>query len=238
MCGRFTLHHSTEDIAERFLVEQTMLELAPRYNIAPSQDIPVVLQRERRTLQTLKWGLVPSWARDPAIGNRMINARSESIAEKPAFRQALRQRRCLLPTSGYYEWMRRGKAKVPHYIHRPDGGLLALAGIWEEWQTPEQGILRTVALITTEPNAFAASIHTRMPALLEGEDEALWLDPSRTNSGDLLPLLRPYEGELAAHPVSAAVNRVSEDSPACIDPVELPPEEPPPPPPPQQLDLF
>ena len=240
MCGRFTLHHSTEDIAERFLVEQTMLDLAPRYNIAPSQEIPVVVQRDSRTLQAFKWGLVPSWAKDPAIGNRMINARGESVAEKPAFRQALRHRRCLVPASGYYEWKRQGSGKVPHLIHRPDSGLLALAGIWEEWRTPGDEVLRTVAIVTTAPSAFAATLHTRMPAILSGEAEATWLDPAQTSPTALLPLLQPFAGELAAHPVSRLVNGTDVDEPACIEPVELPPEEEPPaaPEPPRQLDLF
>jgi len=238
VCGRFTLHHSTEDIAERFLVEQTTLELAPRYNIAPSQQVPAVVQQKGRSLQQFKWGLVPSWAKDPAIGNRLINARGESVADKPAFRQALRRRRCLVPASGYYEWKRHGSGKVPHFIHRPDGALLALAGIWEEWQTPDGAPLRTVALITTEPNPFAATIHTRMPAILDRRAEAAWLDPSGTSARDVVPLLKPFAGDLAAHPVSAAVNRVSEDGPSGIEPVELPPADAAPVEPAHQLDLV
>ncbi|MFH1567244.1 MAG: SOS response-associated peptidase [Gemmatimonadota bacterium] len=240
MCGRFTLHHSTEDIAARFLVQQTMLELAPRYNIAPSQEVPAVVQREARFLEPRRWGLVPSWAKDPAVGSRMINARAESVADKPAFRQALRQRRCLVPASGYFEWKREGDRKVPHLIRRADGGLLGLAALWEEWQDPEAGPLRTVALITTAPNPFTAAIHTRMPAILDPRDEAAWLDPGQRDREAVLPLLRPFAGELVAYPVSRRVNRPDLDEPSLLEPAEPSPAEgtPDPGPPPQQLDLF
>jgi len=231
MCGRFTLHHSTEDIAERFLVEQTMLDLVPRYNIAPSQPVPVVVQRDSRILDAYKWGLVPSWAKEAEIGNRLINARAESVAEKPAFRSALRSRRCLIPASGYYEWKRQDGRKTPHYICRTDGRPFAMAGIWEEWTTPEQAVLRTCAIITTEPNAFAATIHTRMPAILTPAAEAEWLDPGGRGPRDIVAPLQPFAGDLTAHPVAALVNRPSFDDPACIDPVE--PEDDPPP----QLEL-
>lgn len=248
MCGRFTLHHSTEDIAERFLVEQTMLDLVPRYNIAPSQPVPLIVQRNSRTLDAFKWGLVPSWAKDPDIGNRMINARAESVAEKPAFRSALRYRRCLVPASGYYEWKRQGDGKVPHFIHRTDGQPFAMAGLWEEWTTsaqdvstsaqdvstsaqdvtaPEQAVLRTCAIITTEPNPFAATIHTRMPAILAPEAEDKWLTPGVQNLDDLLAHLQPYNGDLAAHPVSTRVNRPNVDDPTCIAPVQIEDDTPP-----------
>ena len=232
MCGRFTLHHSTEDIAERFAIEQLTLELTPRYNIAPSQPVTTIVQRESRTLEEFKWGLVPSWAKDPAIGNRMINARAESASEKPAFRDAIRRRRCLVPASGYYEWRRSGPLRVPTYLHLEDRRPFAMAGLWEEWTAPGGALLRSVAIVTTEPNSFAATIHNRMPAILDEASAEAWLDASVEDASRVEPLLTPYaRDDLVAHAVSAAVNKADFDDPVCIAAVD------PPPPPALQLGL-
>ena len=229
MCGRFTLHHSTEDIAERFAIEQPTLKLTPRYNIAPTQ--PVAVHRESRTLEEFTWGLVPGWAKDPAIGNRIINARAESASEKPAFREALRRRRCLVPASGYYEWRRSGPQRLPMYLRLGDGRPMALAGLWEEWTAPSGAILQSGAILTTAPNPLAATVHTRMPAILDDKAIAVWLDPAVSDTGQLTSLLEPYAGDnMIAHPVSTAVNRVDYDEAECIEPVE-------PLPPPDQLRL-
>lgn len=227
MCGRFTLHHATEDVAERFSVEQTLLELKPRYNIAPSEPVAAVVQRDSRVLQELRWGLVPSWARDISIGNRLINARSETLREKPAFRSAFARGRCVIPASGYFEWFRRGRARTPMLVRREGGQPLAMAGLYERWQTPEDGILRSCTIVTTEPNETAARVHHRMPALLTEAGIDLWLDRDLEDLDALGRVLRPYPlGDLVVHPVSDRVNKAGTDDPSMIDPVDLPPSEP------------
>ena len=216
MCGRFTLHHSTEDIAERFMVEQVLMDLVPRYNIAPSQPVSAIVEHESRTLEQFKWGLVPSWAQDPAMGSGMINARAESASEKPAFRDAFRRRRCLIPASGYYEWKRVRDRSLPHYIHRADQDPFVMAGLWEEWKAPGGAIVRTCVVLTTPPNPFAAAIHQRMPAILTGEERQQWLDP-QTDTRNLQDLLRPYpHDDLTAVEVGMEVNKAGFDDPSCI----------------------
>ena len=229
MCGRFTLHHSTEDVAERFAVEQTLLELQPRFNIAPSQPVAAVIQQESRVMQELKWGLVPSWARDPAIGNRLINARAETLAAKPAFRSAFARGRCLLPASGYFEWQRAGRSRTPMLVRRVGGEPFAMAGLYERWQTPEEGILRSCSIITTEPNEVAAMVHHRMPAILTSDSAEIWLDHEVTDLEALARVLRPYPlGDLVVHPVSDRVNHTDNDDVSLIDEVtpQTPEEDP------------
>lgn len=221
MCGRFTLHHATEDVAERFSVEQTLLELKPRFNIAPSQPVAAIIQRESRVMQELKWGLVPSWAREPAIGNRLINARAETLAEKPAFRAAFARGRCLIPASGYFEWKRRGALRQPMLVRRQSNEPFVMAGLYERWQTPEEGILRSCSIITTEPNDIAASVHHRMPAILTADGAEIWMDRDLGDLDVLSHVLRPYPlGDLVVHPVSDKVNRAADDEPSMIEPVQ------------------
>jgi putative SOS response-associated peptidase YedK len=225
MCGRYTLHHKAEEIEERFDVDGAEELLAPRYNIAPSQIIPVI-RRPRsgdnlREMAGCKWGLIPFWAKDPKIGNNLINAKAETIAEKPSFKQAFTKRRCLIPADGFYEWRKQGKApSQPMYIRRRDGGLFAFAGLWEEWRSPEGEPIETCTIITVEPNELLSKIHHRMAAILRPDDEAAWIDP-KSKVDDLLQMLRPYESdELEAIPVSRAVNSPAHDSAALIAPVE------------------
>lgn len=225
MCGRYTLHHKAKEIEERFDVDAAEELLAPRYNIAPSQIIPVI-RRPRsgdnlREMAGCKWGLIPFWAKDPKIGNNLINAKAETIAEKPSFKQAFTKRRCLIPADGFYEWQKRGKApSQPMHIRRRDGGLFAFAGLWEEWRSPEGEPVETCTIITVEPNELLSKIHNRMAAILRPDDEAAWIDPM-SGIDDLLQMLRPYDsGELEAIPVSRAVNSPAHDSPACIAPIE------------------
>jgi putative SOS response-associated peptidase YedK len=227
MCGRFTLHHATEDVAERFAVEQTLLELKPRFNIAPSQPVAAIVQRESRVLQELKWGLVPSWARDPAIGNRLINARAETLADKPAFRSAFARGRCLIPASGYYEWKREGRSRTPMLVRRHGGEPFLMAGLYERWPTPEEGVLRSCTIITTEPNEVAALVHHRMPAILTEGAAEVWMDREFTDVEALRRILRPYPlSDLVVHPVSDRVNRATDDDRTMIEPVDPPaPEE-------------
>ena len=221
MCGRFTLHHTTQETVERFEVEQATIEFEPRYNIAPSQPVAVVLQQEERSLEAFKWGLVPFWAKDPKIGNRMINARSETLAEKPAYKTALKRRRCLIPASGFYEWKKEGEARVPTYIHLNDSRIFSLAGLWEEWQAPDGETLHSCTIITTQANDFMAPIHHRMPVIFEPEQERAWLDPALQDPDELIDLLQSCpDQELATHPVSRQVNVPTFDDPACIQPLE------------------
>lgn len=221
MCGRYTLHHKPEEIEERFDVEPDLRLLAPRYNIAPSQIIPVIRHAESKEMAGCKWGLIPFWARDPKIGNNLINAKAETIAEKPSFKRAFAKRRCLIPADGFYEWQKRGKApSQPMYIRRRDGGLFAFAGLWEEWKSPEGEPIETCTIITVEPNELLSKIHNRMAAILRPGDEAAWIDP-KSGVDDLLQMLRPYDSdELEAIPVSRAVNSPAHDSAALIAPIE------------------
>lgn len=220
MCGRFTLYHSPDDVAERFAVSE-ILETDARYNIAPTQNVAVVTQNGARHLGSYHWGLIPSWAKDPAIGNRMINARAETLAEKPSFRTALTRRRCLIPADGFYEWQAAPDGakggKTPTYLHRRDSGLFAFAGLWDEWHAPDGSPLRSCTIITTTPNAVASRIHDRMPVILRPDDEAFWLDPAVTDTRELLPLLVPSPAEdMEAYPVSRRVNVPVSDDPELI----------------------
>ena len=219
MCGRFTLHHATEEITQRFNIDDFTLSFQPRYNIAPTQPVAAVLQNKSRTLEPLQWGLVPFWAKDPKIGNRMINARAETVAEKPAFRAALKYRRCLIPTSGYYEWRKIDDERLPTYIHRADSAPFAFAGLWEEWHAPEGDLLHTCTIITTEASDQLSAIHHRMPVIFNPEQEGIWLDPDLQDGRDLLELLRQTSSdELTSHPVSKQVNVATFDAPANIEP--------------------
>lgn len=222
MCGRFTLYHTPEDVAERFEA-QTALATEPRYNIAPTQEVAVVTQNGTRHLSNFRWGLIPSWAKDPEIGSRMINARAETLAEKPSFRTALSRRRCLIPADGFYEWQAASDGakggKTPMHIHFQDNGLFAFAGLWDEWQAPDGSPLRSCTIITTTPNTVTAPIHNRMPVILRPEDEALWLDLSTTDTRELLSLLAPYSPQgMEAYPVSRQVNVPTVDGPELLAP--------------------
>ena len=228
MCGRYTLRHNTQQIVARFevaeVIDATFAEMqpdAPRYNIAPTQPVAVVTENSPRILEMMRWGLVPSWARDPSIGSRMLNARAETLTEKPSFKTALTRRRCIIPADGFYEWKKQGKSKQPLRIHRKDDELFAFAGLWDEWTSPDGSPLRTCTIITVAPNKLMASIHDRMPAMLRPEDEADWLNGSLKSVPDLLALLAPYpDEEIEAHPVSNTVNSVANDCSTCIESID------------------
>lgn len=220
MCGRFTQHHSPGEIAARFGVTQTSLPIEPAYNIAPTQPVAVITQDGDRRLETHRWGLIPSWSRDPDLNKGLINARAETLAEKPSFKYALTRRRCLIPADGFYEWKKESSGRQPMYMRLRDGNLFAFAGLWEEWQSPDGSPLRTCAIITVAPNELLAPIHNRMPAILTREQEAVWLDPTLRNPADVLPLLQPYSAErMEAYPVSRRVNAPVANDPECIQPL-------------------
>lgn len=222
MCGRFTLITPAEQIAEQFELPEVP-SLSPRYNIAPTQPVAAVRLlpgNGGRELALLRWGLVPFWAKDPNIGARMINARSETVAEKPAFRAAFRQRRCLVLADGFYEWQRLERGKQPFYIHLRDGKPFAIAGLWEHWKGANGQTINSCTLLTTQPNDLIRTLHNRMPVVLRPEDYDLWLDPDVQGPELLRPLLRPYPSDsMAAYPVSNWVNKPGNDSPQCIEPM-------------------
>jgi putative SOS response-associated peptidase YedK len=217
MCGRFGLKASAGELQRAFALESAPDDFPPRYNIAPTQQVlAVVAEGERRRAAAFRWGLIPSWAKDASIGSRMINARGETLSAKPAFRAAFRSRRCLVPASGFFEWKREGSGKVPHWITTTDGSLLAFAGLWESWHSPD-GEVRSLAIVTTAPNALLSAIHDRMPVILFGGGRDRWLSPASAPA-ELQPLIGPCADEsLRAHPVSTLVNSPANDLPACIE---------------------
>ena len=220
MCGRYTLTSSGDAVAEAFDLA-AVPELAPRFNIAPTQEVAAVRLPEGgggRTLDLLRWGLIPFWAKDPGIGNKMINARSETVAEKPAFKNAFKRRRCLVPADGFYEWRKELEGpKQPFFIHLRRGGPFAIAGLWEHWEGPD-GVIDSCTLLTTSPNQLMEPLHDRMPVILHREDFDLWLDPAVRDPERLTHLLAPYPAEeMEAWPVSRFVNRPGNDSPRCIE---------------------
>ena len=264
MCGRFTLRAASSVVAEHFALFE-LPPFTPRFNIAPTQPVPVIRlapgtvpvfagtmrsmvaktglspsdderrSAPRRELVFLRWGLIPAWAKDPSIGNRMINARAETVAEKPAFRTALRKRRCLLAADGFYEWQAGGRRKQPYFIRLRDDRPFAFAGLWEMWEerrgdgtgtgpnlaadsgpVPVRSI-ESCTLLTTGPNDLMRPIHDRMPAILAPDDYAAWLDPAVQEPTQLLPLLRPYPSEaMVAYPVGTLVNSPANDVPECV----------------------
>ena len=222
MCGRYTLI-TLADLVNCFPWITTMPEqIAPRYNIAPSQPILIVANDDKFKFDHALWGLIPSWAKDPAIGSRMINARAETLDEKPAFRNALKRRRCLIPADGFYEW-RKEKAggKTPMRIHRRDNKPFAFAGLWELWADDKGNEVRSATIVTTEPNDLVRPIHDRMPAIVDPADYDKWLAAEPLDPADAKPLLKPYPAnQLTAEPVSRLVNNPKADVPDCIKPVE------------------
>lgn len=220
MCGRFALLTHAEALIERFGVEEVIKRPEPRYNIAPSQDVTVVVQKETRQLTEMRWGLVPSWATDVSIGNRMINARVETIAEKPAFRVAFKKRRCLILADGFYEWQKAGKVKVPTHIRLKTREPFAFAGIYEYWKTKSGKILESCSIVTTTPNEIMSKIHHRMPVILNEHDEEAWLNPDNQDVEILMSLLNPYQSKkMETFEVSDFVNSPSNQGPLCTRPV-------------------
>jgi putative SOS response-associated peptidase YedK len=225
MCGRYELHTHPAAIALAFGLAHPP-HIQPRYNIAPMQDVPIVRLNAagERELTQVRWGLVPRFAKDPSIGSRMINARSETALERNAFRNAFLRHRCLLPASGFYDWKTTPWGKQPLHVQRKDGGPMGLAGLYERWLSPEGQVLDTCTILTTDANSLLRATHDRMPVIVPPDDYARWLD---TSASDVEDLLRPYpDDELTVHPVSTRVNAVRNDDPSLIEPVEeRPPED-------------
>jgi putative SOS response-associated peptidase YedK len=244
MCGRFTLTAEARALAARFGVNyprgfagpaavdsastavdavQSQPVLTPRYNIAPTQSVIVVNDTGQRQIVQMRWGLIPSWAKDESIGNRMVNARAETIAEKPAFRAALKKRRCLIPADGFYEWQKGETTKVPKQpmcIRLKSKEPFGFAGLWEHWNSPAGEEVLSCTIITTGVNELLKDVHHRMPVILPREAEAVWLDPKIQDPDTLLPLLKPYPSELMEYfPVDRIVNSPANDTPQCIIPI-------------------
>lgn len=217
MCGRFTLFQPAEAITAVFQLAYVP-SLEPRYNIAPTQLVPTVLSTPKRQFQLLRWGLIPSWAKDPAMGARLINARAETVEEKPSFRSAFRHRRCLVIADGFYEWQRQDRKKQPFYFRLQDGRPFAFAGLWEHWEAPGGEAIESCTILTTEANELLRPIHDRMPVILAPKDYDLWLDPTVQKLEPLQQLLCPYQSEaMTSYAVSTQVNNPANNSAECIN---------------------
>jgi putative SOS response-associated peptidase YedK len=220
MCGRFTLSSSLLDIWGFFEVDN-VIEFSSRYNIAPSQDVLVVRNNEKnkRELTTMHWGFIPWWFKEENIGSQWINARAETIEEKPLFKEAFKKRRCLIVADGFYEWQHHDKIKTPHYIHLNDGKPFGIAGLWERWKNNEGKIIESCALLTTEANKLLQPIHSRMPVILDRSNFSQWLDITNQNIHEIKALLKAGGlNSIESYPVSTLVNKPSNDTVQCIQP--------------------
>lgn len=221
MCGRFTLTVNPAEVQETFSAYSFPQKFAPRFNVAPTQPVLVIPNDDQHTADFFVWGLIPMWAKDPSIGNRMINARGETLEEKPAFRSSLKYKRCLILADGFYEWKgaEGKKVKTPFFIHMKDRKPFAFAGLWDSWNSPDGSLIKSCTIITTEPNELTGIIHNRMPVILHPRDYAKWLDPSPQTPDQLKPLIKPFPADLMdAYPVSTLVNTPANDIPELVVP--------------------
>lgn len=221
MCGRFTLTINPAELKDAFGDFIFPDRFMPRFNIAPSQPILAIPNDGKNKADFFLWGLIPSWSKDPSIANKLINARGETIAEKPSFRGGFKYKRCLILTDGFYEWKAAEgvKTKTPYFIHMKDRQPFAFAGIWDEWHSPDGNTLRTCTIITTEPNELMSTLHNRMPVILDKQDYAAWLDAAPQTPEKLLPFIRPFPADrMSAYPVSTMVNSPGNDRAECILP--------------------
>ena len=217
MCNRYRLTHSKQYLSERFEAEASDEELEdrPRYNIAPTQQVVIVRKEhgeKMRQLTTMRWGLIPSWAKDASIGARTLNARSETVTTTPAFRESIRRKRCLIPADGFYEWQKMGSVKQPYCFEVGEGDVFALAGLWDEWTSPDGEIIESCTILTTEPNTLVSDLHNRMPVIVPPEKYEVWLDPDVTDFAEIRDILQSYEPTLMRrYPVSTKLNNSKHD---------------------------
>jgi putative SOS response-associated peptidase YedK len=225
MCGRYRLSRRKQIIEEHFDTVTCEEDWTPRYNIAPTQPVPIIRQHPkepRRELSLVGWGLIPSWSKDASSAARMINARSETAATLPAFRDAMRWRRCVVPADAFYEWQRTGKAKQPYCFEVRDGEMFGFAGLWERWKDPTGTWVKSCTILTTTPNAVTATVHDRMPVILDPDSHDLWLDPGFTDVAAASAMLKPFDANaMRCFPVSARVSNVANDDAGCSAPVEV-----------------
>ncbi len=223
MCGRFTLTANPQTLTESFAGYTVPGNMSARYNIAPSQPVAVIANNNEKRIDFFLWGLIPAWAKDLKIGNRLINARAETLAEKPSFKNAYKRRRCLILTDGFYEWQKQSgsKTKTPMYIRLASGRPFAFAGLWERWQSPDGSEILSCTIITTAPNELLKPIHNRMPVILPPDSYPAWLNPAEQQPADLSYLLKPYPAAtMTAYPVSTLVNNPRHDAPECVVPLQ------------------
>lgn len=224
MCGRYRLSRRKQIIEERFDVASDD-DWIPRYNIAPTQPVPVIRQHPkepRRDMSLMRWGLIPSWSKGVSGAAMLINARSETAAIKPAFRDQLVSRRCLIPADGFYEWQRRGTQKQPFCFEVNDGELFAFAGLWDRWKDPTGQWVRSCSILTTTANPITSPVHDRMPVILDRANYDLWLDPGMTNVAEVVDLLKPYNADgMRRYPVSPRLNHVANDDATCSERVDI-----------------
>lgn len=225
MCGRYRLSRRKQVVEEHFDAVSGEEDWSPRYNVAPTQPVPVIRQDPKepaRTLSQLRWGLIPSWSKDASGAARMINARSETALTLPAFRDAMKLRRCLVPADGFYEWKRSGKVKQPYCFEVHNGKLFAFAGIWELWKDPGGKWIETCSILTTNANAVTSAVHDRMPVILDPADYDLWLDPGMKDAKGVADLLKPFDANvMRTYPVSSRINHASNDDEECARPFEI-----------------
>jgi putative SOS response-associated peptidase YedK len=221
MCGRFTLTVDPGELQDAFPGFVNTTTFKPRYNIAPTQPVAVIPNLKESSIDYYIWGLIPSWAKDPEIGSKLINARAETLSEKPSFRTAFRRRRCLVLADGFFEWktIPGQQTKIPMFIHLKTGRVFAFAGLWEIWSPADGSEIRSCTIITTQPNQLLQNIHNRMPVILPPESYSAWLDPEERSPASLTNLLAPYPAEeMDAYPVSRLVNSPQNDVPECVQP--------------------
>jgi len=221
MCGRFTLTVNPADLQDNFNNYTFPAKFAPRFNIAPTQPVLAIPNDDKFKADFFIWGLIPMWAKDPTIGSRLINARGETVAEKPSFRGSYRHKRCLILADGFYEWkaFRGKKSKTPYFIHMKDRRPFAMAGLWDTWESPDGSSLKTCTIITTGPNELMEMIHDRMPVILHPRDYAKWLNPAPQTAESLQPLIKPFPADaMSAYAVSTLVNKATNDIPELVVP--------------------
>ena len=225
MCGRYRLSRRKQIIEEFFDTSPWDDEWSPRYNIAPTQTVPVIRQHPKesvRQITGMRWGLIPNWAQDPSIATGTINAKSETAAGKPAFRDPMKFRRCLIPADGFYEWKKTGGTRQPFCFEVAEGSLFAFAGLWDGWKDRSGNWVRTCTILTTTPNAVTGAVHNRMPVILDPRSYDRWLDPGMQNVNSIFNLLKPYDaGQMRCYPVSTRINSVANDDASCSRAVEV-----------------
>ena len=221
MCGRKTLTKDAQSIIEELLIDEWEQkdEYSPSYNIAPTQNSPVLVYNNNRKIEHMRWGLIPSWAKDKSIGTKMINARGETLLEKPSFKNLVSSKRCIVITDGYFEWQNIGTIKTPHYFHDPEKKILPMAGLWDEWRSANGELMKTYTVITTTPKPEFAHIHTRMPVILTRPAIDIWVNTRDHTPAVAMDHILPYQDELAVYPVSTLVNSPKNNSARCITPI-------------------
>ena len=221
MCYRFVRESNIAEIAREFDVDEIEEDISPSFNVSPTHNVPALINDGVRRIEVLRWGLIPPWAENISIGNKLLNARGETITEKPSFRLAFKKRRCLIPATGYYEWKREGSNKTPMFIHLKDEKIFGIAGLWERWTSPSGEQINSFTIITIAANDWLKPVNDRMPVIIPKDQVALWLDSTGRSEDDLMHMLKPYDANLMEkHKVSSVVNSPKNDSPENIIPVK------------------